>query len=84
VFNVIQKFTPSLQAPYGNVLAPVETDPIGERSAAFQSETLSPTWLVTRTLCPSNAAVAGTLNPFPVSGRFAGSFERGLAKRPEL
>ena len=45
---------------------PVENDPSGVRSPAFQSETLLPPAFVTRTRCPSNAAVAGPLIPFPV------------------
>jgi hypothetical protein len=57
--NVIQKLIPSLQAVYGEVLEPVPKDPRTVRSAAFQSETLSPLLLVTRTRSPSNAAACG-------------------------
>ena len=65
--SVIQKFTPSLQAPSGPVLAPVEKEPMGVKSAAFQSETLSPPGFVTRTRCPSRAAARRAFNPLPVS-----------------
>jgi hypothetical protein len=40
--SAIQKLIPSLQAPNGKVLEPVAKDPKAVRSAAFQSETLSP------------------------------------------
>jgi len=45
--SVIQKLTPSLHAPHGPVAAPA-TVPIGVRSAAFQSDTLSPEKFVIR------------------------------------
>src|SRR5215471_8398707 len=65
-FSAIQKLTPSLQAPNGNVLTPVAKEPSVVRSAAFQSETLLPIWFVTRMRCPSNAAVEGAFSPLPV------------------
>src|SRR5262249_43426395 len=65
--SVVQKLPPSLQAPKGFVLAPIPKAPSVVRSAAFQSETLLPIWFVTRTRCPSNAAVVGKLKPLPVS-----------------
>src|SRR5262249_47502335 len=65
--SVIQKLMPSLQAPNGPVLVPVPKEPSVVRSAAFQSETLLPETFVTRTRCPSNAAVLGAFKPLPVS-----------------
>src|SRR5258708_24591256 len=57
---------PSRQAPNGNVSDPVWKDPRIVRSAAFQSETLSPLLFVTSTRCPSNAAAIGKFSPLPV------------------
>src|SRR5215471_1999211 len=65
--SVIQKLTPSLQAPNGEVLEPVAKDPSVVRSAAFQSETLLLPPLVTSTRSPSNAATAGPFRPLPIS-----------------
>jgi hypothetical protein len=69
-FNVeIQKFRPSLQTPIGKAVASIArvTEPRGERSAAFQSDTLWPRRFRTRTLSPSNEAFQGPFSPFPVS-----------------
>src|SRR5262249_56092692 len=55
-FSPIQKLIPSAQAPIGWVPGPVEREPIGVKSAAFQRETLSPVLLVMSTRWPSNAA----------------------------
>src|SRR5262249_10128382 len=63
---VTQKLTPSLQAPSGPLNCPAPNDPRGVRSAAFQSETLSPALFVTRIRWPSNAAPSGAANPLPV------------------
>src|SRR5262249_54268187 len=67
--SAIQNEIPSLQAPNGVDPAPVERDPMAERSAAFQSETLAPVLFVTRTRRPSNAATMGPSRPFPVRVR---------------
>src|SRR5262249_39408715 len=67
ICRVTQKLTPSLHAPMGKVLAPVEKVPRAVKSAAFQSETAGPKELATRTRCPSNAAARGTFKPLPVS-----------------
>src|SRR5262249_54517176 len=64
--SVIQKLTPSLQAPTGSVFAPVAKDPSVVSSAAFHSETLSPLKFASRMRCPSNAAAVGTFKPLPV------------------
>jgi hypothetical protein len=54
--SVIQKLMPSLHAPTGEVLAPVEKVPIGVKFAAIHSDTLSPNSFVTRIRWPSKAA----------------------------
>ena len=40
--SVIQKLTPSLQAPWMKLPLPINTEPSGVKSAAPQSDTLSP------------------------------------------
>src|SRR5215475_9467418 len=65
--SVIQKLTPSLQTPPGRVPIPVENDPRGERSAAFQRETVSLTPLEIRTRSPSKPEKLGLDSPLPVS-----------------
>src|SRR5215470_6935887 len=63
---VMKKFAPSLQAMYGSLDAPVEKEPRGVMSAAFQRETLFASGFVTRTRRPSNAADKGEERPLPV------------------
>src|SRR5262249_20289837 len=67
VDSVIQKLTPSLQTPKGEVLAPVPREPRAVRSAAFQRETTLPALFVTRMRCPSKGALVGRFRPLPVS-----------------
>src|SRR5438552_14967472 len=79
VRRVIQKLRPSLVAPKGPVLAPVEKEARGVRSAAFRRETLLPEELVTRMRWPSKAAAEGPSSPLPVredAGTIAG---RGIS-----
>ena len=56
--KAIQKLIPSHADPKGLVLAPVEKEPSGVRSAAFQRETLSALMalLVTRMRCPPSCS----------------------------
>ena len=61
--SVTQKFIPSLHAPVGAVLAPVEIEPRGLRSAALKSDTLLPAELVTNMRSPSKAMVSGPAKP---------------------
>jgi hypothetical protein len=65
--RVIQKLIPSLHAPRGLTLAPIENVPIGVKSVVFQSDTLSPLKLVTSMRSPSNAANSGKFRPLPLS-----------------
>src|SRR5262245_28193923 len=65
--SAIQKSTPSLQAPREPEPGGNGKVPSGLKSAAFQSDTTSPTPLVTRTRSPSNAAAKGRERPLPVS-----------------
>src|SRR5215470_7062477 len=65
-----QKLTPSLQTPTGERTCELDcklTDPIGDKSAAFHSETLFPLVLVTRIRWPSKAAAVGPFSPLPES-----------------
>src|SRR5262245_29098710 len=66
VERVIQKLRPSLHAPCGLPEAEVEKEPMGVKSAAFQTETAVLLPFVTRTLWPSNAACSGPFKPLPV------------------
>src|SRR5262245_23400260 len=65
--SVIQKLIPSLAAPKGLVPAPTGKNPIGERSAAFQSHAPWLKFSETRTRSPSKAAAQGPPSEGPVS-----------------
>src|SRR5262245_62528276 len=65
--RAIQKLIPSLQAPKGNVEAPVETVPSGVMPAAFQRDRVLLIWLITRTRSPSKEADRGAASPLAVS-----------------
>src|SRR5258708_29107214 len=69
--SVIQKFTPSLQAPNG--LFTKKNVPIELRSVACHIETLSA--FVTRMRSPSNAAELGEFKPLPLSVARSAPFE---------
>src|SRR5262249_62394005 len=59
--------TPSLHAASGTDPGPARKDPIGVKSAAFQTESVSPVWPTIRTRLPSKAAPVGAPRPLPVS-----------------